>query len=125
MVKSDAGHEAASEILSRTDRWSAFHTSDHVIAESLNYVRRKVKRRDVAENVVALVFGDERGPPVIDSVLRVHGARFAAALERYRREFDRGLSFTDWTSIVLIEEEGLDAIATFDRGFKGLVEVVE
>lgn len=74
--------------------------------------------------MIGLVFGGDDGIPVVDDVLRVNAARFAAALDRHRAEFGRGLSFTDWTSVVLVEEERLGAIATFDRGFAGLVDVV-
>ena len=123
VLEKDAHHAEATQILA-DDRWGRFHTSDHVLAEALNYARRKVRRPEVAERIVALAFGDESAAPLIDVVHRVHSGRFAAALERYRSEFERGLSFTDWASVVLIEEEGLDAIATFDGGFRGLVEVV-
>jgi predicted nucleic acid-binding protein len=124
IISKDAGHEEAVRILSRVSQWGSVHTSDYVVAEALNYVRMKMKRAELAEKVVALTFGEDDEPPLVDSVLRVHGARFAAALERYRREFARGLSFTDWSSVVLMEEERLSTIATFDGGFRGIVDVV-
>lgn len=125
VLRDDPGHERAVGIFEDAARWRGLHTSDHVLAETLNFVRQKVRRREVAESVVALVFGSPGEPPLVDSVLRVHGARFAAALDRYRSEFDKGLSFTDWTSVVLVAEEALAGVATFDKGFRGLVDVVD
>ena len=57
-------------------------------------------------------------------MLRGHAARFASALTRSRSGFSKGLSFTDWTTVVLMEEEGVHSLATFDKGFRGLVDVV-
>lgn len=125
VLPDDANHRDAVRILESSADWRSAQTSDHVVAEGLNFIRQKVRRRKVSEDFVGLVFGHDGKVPVVDDVLRVHSGRFAAALERYRAEFDRGLSFTDWTSVVLVEEEGIDAIATFDRGFKGLVDVVD
>jgi len=125
VLADDPGHAAARRILEDADRWRGFHTSDYVLAEGLNFIRQKVRRKDAADSFLALAFGTNEDPPIVDEVLRVHGGRFAAALQRYRDEFDRGLSFTDWTSVVLMEEERLGAIATFDRGFHGIVDVAE
>lgn len=74
---------------------------------------------------MTLAFGSKDVPPLMRSVSRVHSARFAAAVERYRNEFDRGLSLTDWTSVVVAEDEGCDEIATFDAGFRSLLRVVD
>lgn len=105
--------------------WKGVHTSDYVIAEALNFVRAKIRRREAADALLDLIFGRPDTPPLVTSVLRVHSARFAAALELYRRNFDRGLSFTDWTTITAMEGEGIDQLATFDGGFRGLVPLVD
>lgn len=105
-------------------RLGAAYTSDCVLIEALNFLRRKVRRREPAEELKRLVFGSEETAPTIVEVHRVHATRFAKALEHYFREFDRGLSFTDWTIVVLMREKGIDTLATFDSGFDGLVNVV-
>lgn len=124
VLADDVNHERAVSMLEKAGAWRGVHTSDYVLAEGLNFIRQKVRRPNAAESFLALAFGSNDEPALVDSVLRVHGGRFAAALDRYRREFDRGLSFTDWTSVVLVEEENFGAIATFDKGFRGLVDVV-
>lgn len=122
----DPDHAAAVDVLHRlADReWMAAHTSDYVVTEALNFLRMKVKRKDTAEAMLSLVFGADDLRPVVASVLRVHSGRFSRALDLYRREHDRGLSLTDWTSVVSMRDAGIEAIATFDRGFRGIVETV-
>jgi predicted nucleic acid-binding protein len=39
----------------------------------------------------------------------------------FERHYHKGLSFTDCTSLVAIRRRGIDAIASFDDGFDGLV----
>lgn len=123
----DPDHAAAVAILRRATEgaWASVHTSDFVLAEALNFVRMEVKRVETAEVLLTLAFGSSEVPPLMRSVARVHSARFAAALARYRKEFDRGLSLTDWTSVVIAEDEGFDEIATFDAGFRGVLRVVD
>ena len=122
----DQHHAEAHAILAAiaTRTWSTVHTSDHVLAETLNYLRRKVPRLGAAEVVVEHVFGSGDARPVVSTVFTVHGPRFVTALHRFQREFERGLSFTDWTTVVLMEEHGVGELATFDGGFEGLVRTV-
>lgn len=105
-------------------RWTTVHTSDHVLAETLNYLRVKAPHPEHIASVLGLVFGTEDLSPVVTDVLRVHSGRFARALELFQDRFDQGLSFTDWTSVVCMEDEGIGEIATVDEGFEGLVDRV-
>ncbi|MGQ0534981.1 MAG: type II toxin-antitoxin system VapC family toxin [Methanobacteriota archaeon] len=123
----DPDHEVAVGVLHRLGdgEWTSAFTTDYVLAEAFNFLRRKVRRRATAEALVSLVFGADDFVPVVASVLRVHSGRFARALERYRREHDRGLSLTDWTSVATMQDAGIAMIATFDAAFRGVVEVVD
>lgn len=100
------------------------HTSNFVLAEAFNFVAGRVKDPRVADALVGLVFGTESHAPLA-TIHQVHGARFAASLDRYRSAFDAGLSLTDWTTLVIMEEQGIEAVATFDRGFRGWARVVD
>jgi predicted nucleic acid-binding protein len=121
----DRDHEAAATIMAaiRDGEWVAL-TTDYIIAESLNFVRRKTPHPLIVASLLEHFFGSPDGPPLAHSVLRIHSARFARALERYQTHFDAGLSFTDWTSVVCLEEQRIDAIATFDGGFEAWATVV-
>lgn len=127
VLPGDRDHAAAVRLARaiRNGAHGSASTSDYVLAEGLNFIRRKVRRPEVAGDFLALAFGSRGMAPLVRPLLRVHGTRFAAALDRYQREFERGLSFTDWTSIVLMEEERIGTIATFDDGFRGLVKVAD
>lgn len=123
----DPHHPAAKRLVYelRRGRWSAVHTSDYIVAEALNYVRARLDHRGAEQALLALFFGGAGMPPLTPEVLRVHSGRFAKALEAYTRYADHGLSFTDATSLVLIQEHGIGTIATLDMGFEGLVPVTD
>lgn len=126
VVPADPFHDRANAILRSIEdgRWASVHTSDFILAETLSFLRRKVRRREPERIVLALAFGKPGAPPIVTDVPRVGSGRFAETVERYERLFERGLSFTDCSTIVLMEELGVGHLATFDRGFDGLVEVV-
>ncbi|MHB8586717.1 MAG: type II toxin-antitoxin system VapC family toxin [Thermoplasmatota archaeon] len=123
VLQHDPDHVAAKAIFLRLGdgEWAGAYTSDYVLAEAWNFLRRKVKRKEPCESLYKLAFGSADARPAFASILRIHGGLFARALTRYREEFDRGLSLTDWTTVVAMEESAIDMLATFDRGFEGLV----
>lgn len=122
----DAQHTRSREILRRVveGEWRRVHTSDFVLAETLNFVARKIKRPEAAEVVLGIVFGTRESPPAVSGVLRVHGGRLATSIHRFRSEFASGLTLTDWSSVVLMEELGIEHVATFDAGLKPFVRTV-
>lgn len=122
----DQHHARGAAVMERVagGEWTSVHTSDYVLAEALNFVRGRVGRLEAAEGIIRPVFGHPEAPPVVSSILRITSPRFASALDRYRRQFDRGLSVTDWTTVVAMADEGIHQLATFDRGFQGVVDVV-
>lgn len=105
-------------------RWGPAVTSDYVVAEGLTFVRRKIRRREAEEALLDVVFGRPGAPPLIAAVVRVHGGRFAAALDWFRRTSNRRLSFVDCTTLAVLESARIRHLATFDRGFAGLVPIV-
>jgi predicted nucleic acid-binding protein len=54
--------------------------------------------------------------------LRVSEDILQAAWDKFRSLRDRPLSFTDCTSLALMEKNGIESIASFDPGFDGLVK---
>jgi hypothetical protein len=121
----DASHAKAVRILTEvgTGRWGTAFTSDYVLVESLTFLRARVRER----RIEAVLLEVAQGPPemrLIRDVIKVHGTRFPKALDLFRRTFDQGLSVTDCSSIVLAQELGIPRIATFDRGFRGFLDVV-
>lgn len=84
----------------------------------------KIRKREAAAAVLDLVFGVPQARPLVGQVHRIHSARLAAAIERYIVDFDRGLSLTDWSTLVVMKEQRIAHLATFDHAFRGLVDVV-
>jgi predicted nucleic acid-binding protein len=46
---------------------------------------------------------------------------FAQAVRLFRRHYRRGLSFTDCTTLSVATERKVGQVASFDRGFDGLI----
>lgn len=122
----DARHGEAAELFRDITRgaYGAPLTSDLVLAEAMNVIVARRLPLGAADALLALALGSPRSVPLVRHVLRVHGGVFADAVRRYRRHFPRRLSFTDATILAMMASEGIDALATFDGGFRGLANVV-
>jgi predicted nucleic acid-binding protein len=99
-------------------------TSDFVLAEAFNFIRQRVRSASVAKALDGDVFGRPATRPVVRDVLRVHGTIYAEARQHYLARWAAGLSFTDWTTVVLARHRGIATVATFDAGFAAWIEVV-
>lgn len=121
----DPYREAARQLLHdiRGGTWSRAHTSDYVVAEALNYARARMQP-GADRALLRLFFGAPDLPPVAPDILRVHSGRFARAIQVYQRYADHGLSLTDATNLVLVQERRIGFLATTDGGFAGLVPVM-
>lgn len=95
--------------------------TDDVANEVLTFLVVKGASRAQLERAIAFLFGDgsEPGPFVLH---RVGPDHFAEALRLLRRLRERRLSFTDCTALAVMGASGIPVIASFDRGFDGLVE---
>lgn len=121
----DADHDAAVVFLK--DVWGRKHgtpfVSTWIIDELLTLIRTRTKSKILERSAHELLLGPD---PALAGVklVAVGPDRLAAiwiAFDRYR---DRGLSATDVSHLILMEEYGIDALATFEAGFQGLVHVV-
>lgn len=123
-IEEDARHEEAVHVLADVAQGEhgAPVTSDYVLAEALNFVTGRRFGAGVAETMIAVALGAEGAPPLVRRLLRVHSGVFAPSLARYRKDFRKRLSFTDCTILALMEAERISTLATFDRGFRGLVK---
>jgi len=101
-------------------RWGDTYTSDYVLDEAVTVTRRRTRRPERAIHVGRLILGSaEMGWTM--GLLFVSPRVFLKSWALFARLSSRGLSFTDCTSICLVREPRLDAIASFDSGFDGLV----
>lgn len=104
--------------------WGSALTSDLVLVEGLTFLRSRVRHPKAETLFARLIVGGET-ERIVQHVLKVHGSRFQASLELFQRTFDRGLSFTDCSSLVLMRAFHIPRVATFDRGFRGFAEIVD
>ncbi|MFL6257319.1 MAG: type II toxin-antitoxin system VapC family toxin [Pyrinomonadaceae bacterium] len=118
VVPSDPDHSAAS-------RWLAGNaetllTTDYVVDETLTLLRARGEGRR------ALMLGEAFFGVRLAEVYRLTETDIASAWEVFRRFDDKGWSFTDCTSKVVIERRNIRQAFAFDQHFRqfGTVQVV-
>jgi len=101
-------------------QFGRLYTSDYVYDEAVTLVR---SHRGLRE---ATVVGDRvlgRGEfPAAYDLLPVTPEDFQTALEVFDTYRDHPLSFTDATTITLMDAHGIDALLSFDSDFDGVVD---
>ncbi len=119
----DQHHTAAKRALEavvRGERGAAFTTSS-IYNEAVTLMRARTGSFDEAKLIGDRILGRDPFPRVLH-MLHVDAVRFRAAVDAFETYRDHGLSFTDATTVALVEERGIDAVASFDTDFDGIVE---
>jgi len=96
------------------------YLSDYIFDEALTLTRTRTGSHSAAVQLCHRLRGHESYPNVYDH-LRVSAAVFTEAIDIFERYDDQSLSFTDATSVALIDRHDLDGILSFDDDFDGLV----
>ena len=117
----DRNHEAAKELMAglMKGKFGPVYTSDYVIDEAITASLARIKKLGPVIKLGEFIL---RSPRI--RKLRVTGDVFDAAWERFKSLGKRPMSFTDCTSLALMEMRGMESIASFDSGFDGFVERV-
>lgn len=97
------------------------YISDYVFDEAVTLTRQRTGSHAAATILSDRLRGHDTYPQVYELV-RVSAAIFTDAVAVFDRYDDQSLSFTDATSVALIERHDLDAILSFDDDFDGVVE---
>ncbi|MFQ5711894.1 MAG: type II toxin-antitoxin system VapC family toxin [Candidatus Geothermarchaeales archaeon] len=119
----DRGHERARTLLDkvRKGEFGVPYTSDYVFDEAVTTALARTGRLDIAVKVGKIILGSEEDSiPSFIKLVRVDEKIFAKAWTNFKARRFRGLSFTDHTSLALLEEMRVDSILSFDKGFDGL-----
>lgn len=95
--------------------------TDYIVDEVLTFLVARRATRAQLDHAIAFLLGDGKEPGAF-VLHRVGPDHFAEAIRLLRRHRERGLSFTDCTSLAVMASAGIPAIVSFDRGFDGLVE---
>ena len=115
----DAAQDLMKPILSGTRGIPVI--TDYIVDEVLTFMVARGVTRPQLDRTIEFLLGNgtEPGPFLLH---RVGADHFAQALHLLRRHRERRLSFTDCTSLSIMESVGVAAIASFDKGFDGFVE---
>jgi predicted nucleic acid-binding protein len=117
-VVSDKNHTVARQWM--LDNTEVLVTSDDVVSETLTLLRAR------GESAMAVRVGEDFFAGEIARIAVVTEEDFQNAWEVFRDFKDKGWSFTDCTSKVLMERLGIKTAFAFDQHFRqfGSVEVV-
>jgi hypothetical protein len=91
-------------------------TSDYVIEEAVTTALVRTKRHDLAMDLGTYIIASPR-----ITKIWVDEDSFENAWKKFSVLKDKPLSFTDCTSIAIMEMKGIKQIMSFDGGFDGLV----
>jgi predicted nucleic acid-binding protein len=114
--RKDSRHKEVAQLFGKLRRKkSPLYTSDYVLSETLNLLFRRELFAEAVRFAEGLFEDAGRGSLVIE---RVTPARFAEAWRLRLRFRDKpDISFTDLTSMVIMEELGLVQVFTDDAHF--------
>jgi len=116
------GHDAASEALEAVYDGEFGHpyVSDYVFDEAITLTRTRAGSHVAAKQLSDRLRGRDPYPHVYE-LLHVSTAVFNDAVSVFERYDDQALSFTDATSVALIDRHDIDGILSFDDDFDGIV----
>jgi predicted nucleic acid-binding protein len=100
------------------------YTSDYVYDETVTLTLQRTGRPDAARTVGRRIRGVDEFHAAF-SLVQVTAPIFERAVELFERYDDQHLSFTDATTVALVERHDFDAVLSFDDDFDGIVERVD
>lgn len=107
-----------------TGSYGRLYTSEYVCDETVTLVRQRTGRFDAARRVADRIRGIDPFPTTFE-LLHVTEEDFDRTIDRFERSHDHSLSFTDASTIALVERYDIDALLSFDDDFDGLVERID
>ena len=119
--KKDVYHSAADELVRRAlkGEFGSIFTTDYIYDEALTLAMVRTGNKGVAEDISDVM----RSPRI--EMINIDGIIMEQARELFFRLFDKGVSFTDATTMAVMQQENIGKIITFDSHFKGLFEVLD
>ncbi|MGA3059765.1 MAG: type II toxin-antitoxin system VapC family toxin [Candidatus Bathyarchaeia archaeon] len=115
----DHYHQRSKELIKNalTGNLGRIYTSDYIIDEAITTALVRTKKHDIAVDLGTYII---ESPRIIKLV--IDQDTFKAAWTKFKAYEDKGLSFTDCTSIALTEKHGIKQIMSFDCEFDGLTQ---
>lgn len=118
--KKDVYHSAANDLVRRAlkGEFGSIFITDYIYDEALTLAMVRTGNKAVAEDISDVM----RSPRI--EMINIDGTIMEQARELFFRLFDRGIGFTDATTMAVMQQENIGKIITFDLHFKGLFEVL-
>jgi len=115
----DENYERSISLMKRAlkGEFGLIYTSDYIFDESITTALIRTKRHALALDVGEYIL---KSPRI--TKFTVTKEDFNEAWKKFQKLKDRPMSFTDCTTLVLIEKHDIGQIMSFDKGFDGLVK---
>jgi predicted nucleic acid-binding protein len=117
--KKDVNHQRAKHLMMRALKaeFGIIHTSDYVVDEAVTTAPARTRSHRIAVNTGKYILSSPR----IETT-PISREDFNLAWSKFQKYHDKFLSFTDCTSLALMERRGIERIMSFDSDFDGLTE---
>lgn len=125
--KLDENHRRAIDLITEIlhGKYGSAFTSDFVFDEAITLALFRTKFRGMAEDVGDIILGNPKKKlPTFVKLVNVDSEIFGQAWTIFNKYDEKMLSFTDCTSIALVEQFNINSIMSFDSDFDGIVERV-
>jgi len=100
------------------------YTSDYIYDETVTLTLERTGQFSHARRVGRRIRGEGEYPTFV-RIEHVTSRLFEAAVDVFERYEDQDLSFTDATTVALLEDRGIDAVVSFDDDFDGIVDRID
>ncbi len=114
-IENDENHEKAAGLMREiiTGKYGKPAISDYIFDETVTVVFNKSKKLSIGINI-----GDELKSSA--AIIKIDDSVFEEAWNLFRSQKNTMFSFTDCTTLSLMEKEKIKNIATFDGEFRGV-----
>lgn len=118
--KKDAHHKKADRIMRSAlkGEFGKIYTSDYIYDESMTLAVIRTGRKKIALDISEVILS-----PRIEMVF-VDGPILIDARGLFFKHFDKRISFTDATTMAVMDNLGIKNVVTFDSDFKGAYTVL-
>jgi len=115
----DQYHQRSKELMKNAlmGNLGRIFTSDYIIDEAITTALARTKKHDMAVDLGTYII---ESPRIIK--LTIDQDTFNVAWTKFKTLEDKVLSFTDCTSVALIEKHRINHLMSFDCGFDGLTQ---
>jgi hypothetical protein len=103
-----------------TDISDRLYISDYIYDEAVTLTLSRTGRFDIARTLGNRLLGESVESPF--ELLFIDRGDFERARETFDRYSDQTLSFTDATTVTLVESRNIDTVLSFDDDFDGIVD---